>query len=119
MEIDSFPVFIPDVDAASDHTFDREFMKNALGGSIQPLIVRFVSQCRHQPPTDMPLQSSGLLLAKRLWQKHETSLVTFVPVWTTILGALQRLVKMDTYSWVLARRKILSSFLKYTVCLLD
>lgn len=48
MEIDSFPVFIPDVDAASDHTFDREFMKNALGGSIQPLVVRSVSQCRHQ-----------------------------------------------------------------------
>lgn len=48
MEIDSFPVFIPDVDAASDHTFDREFMKNALGGSIQPLVVRFVSQCGHQ-----------------------------------------------------------------------
>ncbi|EDR15034.1 uncharacterized protein LACBIDRAFT_300769 [Laccaria bicolor S238N-H82] len=43
MEIDSFPVFIPDVDAASDHTFDREFMKNALGGSIQPLIVRITA----------------------------------------------------------------------------
>jgi len=68
---------------------------------------------------DMPLQSSGLLLAKHLWQKHETFLVTFVPVWITILGALQRLAKMDIYSWVLAKRRILSSFLKNTVCLLD
>jgi hypothetical protein len=96
-ELQTFPEFVPDVDESV--VFSRAFLSASLGGSHQPLIVKYGIYILASVDSFSP--ESGY---KNPWQRSATLESFWSPISTRILGARFLLESMAICLWVWATK---------------